>query len=272
MTQANPIQGIIPMSEQTQSDVIVESSPQVEAETPETVEPVENQEAKEPEQTETTEDDENSDSLPNGVKKRIDKVTRQKYEAIAEANRLRAELEQLRAQFAPKQEAPDISQFDTMDDYVEALVEYKYQNNMLSQQEKYAERAREQRVAREWTDKVEKVRAVAPDFDEAFANVAEITFAQSTLDAVAGHEKGAEIAYLLGKDPVKAYQIASLPPMQQLMAIGEIAAKTNLTRPKTVTNAPPPVKPVSGKSSIVDPNSLSMKEWVAYRNKQLRQK
>ena len=86
------------------------------------------------------------------------------------------------------------------------------------------------------------------------------------------HEKGAEIAYLLGKDPVKAYQIASLPPMQQLMAIGEIAAKTNLTRPKTVTNAPPPVKPVSGKSSIVDPNSLSMKEWVAYRNKQLRQK
>ena len=54
MTQANPIQGIIPMSEQTQSDVIVESSPQVEAETPETVEPVENQETKEPEQTETT--------------------------------------------------------------------------------------------------------------------------------------------------------------------------------------------------------------------------
>ena len=64
------------MSEQTQSDVIVESSPQVEAETPETVEPVENQETKEPEQTETTEDDD-SDSLPNGVKKRIDKLTRQ---------------------------------------------------------------------------------------------------------------------------------------------------------------------------------------------------
>ena len=92
-----------------------------------------------------------------------------------------------------------------------------------------------QKVAQEWQSKVEKVRAVAPDFDEAFANVAEITFAQSTLDAVAGHKKGAEIAYLLGKDPVKAYQIASLPPMQQLMAIGEIAAKTNLTRPKTVT-------------------------------------
>ena len=61
------------MSEQTQSDVIVESSPQVEAETPETVEPVENQETKEPEQTETTEDDD-SDSLPNGVKSALIKL------------------------------------------------------------------------------------------------------------------------------------------------------------------------------------------------------
>ena len=264
------------MSEQTQSDVVVDSSPQVEVVEPIEAEAVETEVESEsaPKEVEAKEAEKEHDesSLPEGVKKRIDKVTRQKYEAIAEANRLRAELEQLRAQFAPKQEVPDISQFDTMDDYVEALVEYKYQNNMLSQQEKYAERAREQRVAREWTDKVEKVRAVAPDFDEAFANVAEITFAQSTLDAVAGHEKGAEIAYLLGKDPVKAYQIASLPPIQQLMAIGEIAAKTNLTRPKTVTNAPPPVKPISGKSSIVDPNSLSTKEWVEYRNKQLRQK
>ncbi|HMY28733.1 MAG TPA: hypothetical protein PK211_07105 [Agitococcus sp.] len=272
MTQANPIQGIIPMSEQTQSDVIVESSPQVEAETPKPVEAVENQEAKEPEQTETTEDDENSDSLPNGVKKRIDKVTRQKYEAIAEANRLRAELEQLRAQFAPKAVEPQMSDFDTFDDYTEALAEYKFNQKAQAQQQQASQQQQAQKVAQDWQSKVEKVRAVAPDFDEAFANVAEITFAQSTLDAVAGHEKGAEIAYLLGKDPVKAYQIASLPPMQQLMAIGEIAAKTNLTRPKTVTNAPPPVKPVSGKSSIVDPNSLSMKEWVAYRNKQLRQK
>ena len=172
------------MSEQTQSDVIVESSPQVEAETPETVEPVENQEAKEPEQTETTEDDD-SDSLPNGVKKRIDKVTRQKYEAIAEANRLRAELEQLRAQFAPKAVEPQMSDFDTFDDYTEALAEYKYNQKTQAQAQQYNQQAQAQKVAQEWQSKVEKVRAVAPDFDEAFANVAEIIFAQSTLDAVA---------------------------------------------------------------------------------------
>ena len=178
----------------------------------------------------------------------------------------------MRAQLAPKQKEPDISDFDTFDDYTEAFAEYKFNQKAQAQAQQYNQQAQAQKVEQEWQSKVEKVRAVAPDFDEAFANVAEITFAQSTLDAVAGHEKGAEIAYLLGKDPVKAYQIASLPPIQQLMAIGEIAAKSSLTKPKTVTSAPPPVKPVSGKSSIVDPNSLSMKEWVAYRNKQLRQK
>jgi len=257
------------MSEQTQSDVIVESSPQVEAEKPETVETVENQETKEPEQTETTEDDDNSDSLPNGVKKRIDKLTRQKYEAIAEVNRLKSQFEALKAQNAPKSVEPQISDYDDLEKYTEAMVRYKYDNEVLSQQQKYAEQARAQNEARDWTNKVEKVRAVAPDFDEALNNVADIAFAQSTLDAVRDHEKGAEIAYLLGKDPVKAYQIASLPPMQQLMALGEIAAKTNLTKPKVVTNAPPPVKPIQGGSSASpDISKMSTDEYIKYRNNQ----
>ena len=266
MTQANPNQGTYPMSDTTQSDVIVESSPQVEAEKP--IVDVENQETKEPEQeTETNEDD--GDSLPNGVKKRIDKLTRQKYEAIAEVNRLKAEFEALKAQNAPKSVEPQMSDFDTFEDYTEALAEYKYTQKQQAQAQQYNQQAQAQAIAQDWQSKVEKVRAVAPDFDEAFKNVAEITFAQSTLDAVAGHEKGAEIAYLLGKDPVKAYQIASLPPMQQLMAIGEIAAKTNLTKPKTVTNAPPPVKPIHGGSSASpDISKMSTDEYIKYRNDQ----
>ena len=60
---------------------------------------------------------------------------------------------------------------------------------MLSQQEKYAERARKQRVARGGRINLKKSELLHLIFDEAFANVAEITFAQSTLDAVAGHEK-----------------------------------------------------------------------------------
>ena len=111
------------MSDTTQSDVVVDSSPQVEVVEPIEAEKVET-ESEQPEvEAKEAEKEHDESSLPEGVKKRIDKVTRQKYEAIAESNRLKAEIEQLRAQIAPKQEAPDISQFDTLDDYVEAVAE-----------------------------------------------------------------------------------------------------------------------------------------------------
>jgi len=263
------------MSDSTQSDVVVDSSSQVEVVEPieaEKVETeVESESATKEVEAKEAEKEHDESSLPEGVKKRIDKVTRQKYEAIAESNRLKAELEQLRAQIAPKQEAPDISQFDTLDDYVEAVAEYKYQHNMLSEQEKNVERAIEQRVAREWTAKVDKVRSVAPDFDEAFNNVASIEFAPMALEAVAQHPKGAEIAYMLGKNVSEAYRIAALSPTQQLLAIGEIAAKTNVPKPKTVSTAPAPVKPVSGGASNSAPPA-DMDEWVKWRNNQIRQK
>ena len=263
------------MSDTTQSDVVVDSSPQVDEviESPIVDEVKTEGETKEPPKVEAEkqEDEDDDSSLPNGVKKRIDKVTRQKYEAVAEANRYKAELEQLKAQLAPKQEAPDISQFDTLDEYVEAVAEYKYQNNMLSEQEKNVERAIEQRVSREWTAKVEKVRSVAPDFDEAFNNVASIEFAPMALEAVAQHPKGAEIAYMLGKNVSEAYRIAALSPTQQLIAIGEIAAKTNVPKPKAVSSAPAPVKPVQGGSSNSAPPT-DIDEWMKWRNDQLRQK
>ena len=260
------------MSDNTQSDVVVDSSPQVEevVESP-IVEEVETEGEQPKVEADKQEDEDDDSSLPNGVKKRIDKVTRQKYEAVAEANRLKAELEQLKAQLAPKQEAPDISQFDNLDDYVEAVAEYKYQNNMLSEQEKNVERAIEQRVAREWTAKVEKVRSVAPDFDEAFNNVANIEFAPMALEAVAQHPKGAEIAYMLGKNVSEAYRIAALSPAQQLIEIGVIAAKTNVPKTKAVSTAPAPVKPVSGGASNSAPPT-DIDEWMKWRNGQLRQK
>jgi hypothetical protein len=263
----------------TQSDVVVDSSPQVE-EVVESliVEEVETEsETKEPPKVESEkqqEDDHDDDSsLPNGVKKRIDKVTRQKYEAVAETNRLKAELEQLRAQLAPKQEAPDISNFDTFEDYSDALAEYKYQQKIQQAQSQQSQQTQAQKNAQEWVAKVEKVRSIAPDFDDAFNNVASIEFAPMALEAVAQHPKGAEIAYMLGKDVSEAYRIAALPPSLQLMAIGEIAARTNIPKPKTVSTAPTPVRPVGsssgGKKSI---NEMTDKEYNEFRANQIKQR
>jgi hypothetical protein len=256
----------------TQSDVVVDSSPQVEVVEPIEAEKVETESEQQEVETKEAEKEPDESSLPEGVKKRIDKVTRQKYEAIAESNRLKAEIEQLRAQIAPKQEAPDIAQFDDFESYSEAVAEYKYQQKQQEAQKQQHTQVHTQKVAQEWVSKVEEVRKVAPDFDQVFNNVASIEFAPMALEAIAGHKKGAEIAYSLGKDLSEAYRIAALPPAEQLMAIGELAAKTSLPKPKTVSSAPPPVKTVSGGNVTTDPSKMSTSDYIKWRNDQQRQK
>ena len=255
----------------TQSDVVVDSSPQVEVVEPIEAETVET-EGEQPEvEAKDAEKEHDESSLPEGVKKRIDKVTRQKYEAIAESNRYKAELEQLRAQLAPKQEAPDISQFDTLDDYVEAVAEYKLNQKTQTAQSQQAQQTQNQAIANDWVAKVEKVRAIAPDFDAVFKNAAEVPMSEIALDTIAKHPKGAEIAYALGKDLSEAYRIAALDPISQIMAIGELAARSNVPKPKTVSSAPAPIKPVQGGASNSSPPA-DIDEWMKWRNDQLRQK
>ena len=260
------------MSDTTQSDVVVDSSLQVEevVESP-IVEEVETEGEQPKVETNKQEDDDDDSSLPNGVKKRIDKITRQKYEQQAEINKLKAELDSIKAQTAPTLQEPDISQFEDLDSYVKAQVKYEKELEKQQTQSQQAQQTQAQAVAQDWVAKVDKVRSVAPDFDAVFNNVASIEFAPMALEAVAQHPKGAEIAYMLGKDVGEAYRIAALPPNQQLMAIGEIAARTNVPKPKTVSSAPAPIKPVQGGASNSSPPA-DIDEWMKWRNDQLRQK
>lgn len=100
------------------------------------------------------------------------------------------------------------------------------------------------------------------------ASVENINFAPSTVSAVAQHEKGAEIVYMLGNNLNLAYEIASLPPMQQLMAIGEIAASAKFNKPKQTTSAPKPAPTVNGSSPNSDPRAMSTEQYIKWRNQQ----
>jgi hypothetical protein len=254
------------MSDLSQSAEIVESAPQVEPSD------VESEKVETVEQKETTEqpeeENDNDDSLPKGVKKRLDKLTRQKYEAQAEINRMRSELEQLKAQTQPEIKEPDIADYSSAEDWVNAQVEYRLQKMQMDEQQKYNQQSEAQAIANDWQSKTAKFKAVAPDFDDKFAIVSNIEFAPSTIAEVAKHEKGAEIAYMLGQNPSEAYRIASLPPMQQLMAIGEIAASAKFNKPKQTTSAPKPAPTVNGSSPSLDYSNMPTDQFIKMRNKQ----
>ena len=262
------------MSDTTQSDVVVDSSPQVEVVESPVVAKVETKEPENaPVATETHDEEPDETSLPNGVKKRIDKLTRQKYETVAENNRLRAELEWLKSQSEPRLEKPDISKYEDFESYAEALAGYKYQQKTQETQKQQAQLSTAQQMQQEWSAKVDAIKKTAPDFDAVFASVAEVEFAPQALEAIAQHPKGAEIAYTLGKEISEAYRIAALPPYQQLMAIGALAERSNVPKPKTVSTAPPPVKPVvSNSPSQKSVSDMTDKEYAEFRAQQIKQR
>jgi len=93
------------------------------------------------------------------------------------------------------------------------------------------------------------------------------------LEVLEESERGPEIAYHLGQNPRLAREIARLSPLQAARELGRIEAKL-AERPKApaVSKAPPPAPTLAATEPAVekDPEKMSDKEWLEWRNKQLR--
>lgn len=90
--------------------------------------------------------------------------------------------------------------------------------------------------------------------------------------AILQSEKGIDVAYYIAKNPLLAHKIAIAPPMQAVLEIGRIEGMFQAGN--RVTNAPAPPSNVThkgtGEASNTPDDKMSMDEWVAKRNKQIR--
>lgn len=251
-------------------------------ETPEAVETESEVAETETESQEVTQEAEPSESSTekqqNGFQKRIDELTRQRYEAERRAQ----EYERLLQERQPQEPEPMKSLEDF--DYDDA----KYAKYLTELAETRAVAAAERRMQ----EKVEAERAhrVAAEFrsrEEAFAKEAkdylQVTRSESVpitkgiVDAIQGSDEGPAVLYYLGKNPEIAYNVALMDPITQARELGRIEQRLISQRERsTVTTAPEPPPKIAAKSaataiSATSPESdkLSMKEWLARRNKQV---
>ena len=82
-------------------------------------------------------------------------------------------------------------------------------------------------------------------------------------------ERGLDIAYHLGKNPILAAKVAMLPPLQAVLEIGRIEG--TLSSGKRVSDAHAPTPQVgSGSSLQKTTESMSMEEYVKARNKRIK--
>jgi hypothetical protein len=87
-------------------------------------------------------------------------------------------------------------------------------------------------------------------------------------------DNGPDVAYHLGSDLKEAKRIASLPPVEQLLAIGRLSEKLAAAPQKqpTPSRAPAPVTPLNGTTplnSAAPSEQDDMKQWMQKRQKQV---
>jgi len=185
---------------------------------------------------------------PEWAQRRINELTRKRYEQQARADYLEREVERLRA---TRQEADETQQPARQED-VEARAE------RLAEQ-KIAARQQEAKIVELRSNGTKEFKA---EFDTAMSTLQSlgamdndpqaIAFSAAVLESDVPHK----VLHYLGTNPDEATRILSLSPVQQARAIGLIEARlaTATPNPPSVSKAPPPVKPVGSRSSA--PTSL----------------
>lgn len=180
------------------------------------------------------------------------------------------EREQQQVAQAPQRpmEVPPADQFDSVEAYADALATKKAYE-LIDEREAHKQQAE---ALSRYRDRELDVMERYPDFKQvAYDQSVRIT--EVMAETIKASEVGPEMAYHLGSNPKEAAQIASLPPFLQAKEIGRLEARMLASPPvKKTTSAPPPIAPVSARSSgapaydTTDPRSvktMSASEWIA---------
>lgn len=221
----------------------------------------------------------------DAVQRRIDKLTREKYQSRAEADMLRRELETLRSRQEPqRQEAqakgePKLEQFSNFEDYIAArdsFLERKFEEKLTARERQDQEAKRQNetvKASESWNKKLTDIRKEVPDYDDVI-EAADVPVSQAMAQAITESDLGPRVALYLANHPDEAEAMLNLSPSATLRAIGRIEAKIEAEgSKKQISSAPKPIKPVSGNGSSANsgPNdNQSIDEWLKARNAQLR--
>lgn len=225
-------------------------------------------------------DDAGDEAQPKRVpwfQKRIDEVTRQKYEAAREAAYWKGIAEGSRQ---PQPTQAEASGPPTLEEYNwdEAAYQRANADYYTKQAEKAAERVIEARTQQERqqaqqetaVSRLQQGAAKHADFQEV---VSDIPTTEAVVDLLTSNENADEILYELGRNPEAMAHFNRLSPYGQAVELGKIAARLEAPKQATPRNIPPPPpQTVHGLSAGLSkqPEDMSMAEyvnWVRERDK-----
>ncbi len=281
--------------EQSVSSESSEETTTDESETSEKLEAKADSEADTDEESEEAETEPKEEAKPKkigGAQKKINKLVSKlsdrereveywKQEALKSA-KPRADKEAVETQKPTAEGKPDPNKFDTHEDYVEALADWKVEQKLEARDSKAKEDSLKTDFQRQMKSHVERVNTFAestPDFHEAIEEIDHIPMSITVQDVILSSEDGPALMYALAKAPEEYARICALPAIAAARELGRFESRlkaettTQKTKEPKKTKAPAPLKTVNskgtggGKKSIYDQH-LSQAEYERLRQEQ----
>jgi len=229
--------------------------------------------------------------------KRIDRLTKRAAEAERKLQEAERKLQDKEGDKGGKAEPetqsdgePDPSEFDTYDEYLDALSSWKAEGKTKPEKKKDdkteadsddGDRSNDDPEFSDALDDVQDAfsdtRSKYDDFDTVVIEAKDLQISREMVIAMSEAEEPGEIAYHLGKNKEEAARIAKLSPIAQAREIGKLevklASKPKQPSKKKTTEAPDPIDPVSGSdSSKKSVKDMDFAEYERTRNEQERGK
>ena len=270
-------------------------------------------EEKEPAKPEAKPEEDKPGNPRHDARARVMQATREAAEAKREAAALKAELEKLRtAPAKPEAEAkpardpnakPTSDQFDTYEEYVEAVADWKTEQKLAKAEEARQQREHAERYAAAVTQHMGNFRQKIGKDQETLLSQADpdLLEAKPTFmlppgtppgpenaiaDEIMSSEHPTELILYLSEHQEDVNRLLGLPSSYAIArAIGAIEAKLPLNgngaekpevKPEKKAEAPvskaaPPVKPVTGSAQVsgdeeLDPEEVDFDRWVSVQN------
>lgn len=210
----------------------------------------------------------------NSFERKIDRLYKAAAEQRARADFFEKQLEELKPKAKSSEGAPRLEDFSDIEEYANAKAKYEAANilkNGMEQQRANASRQQLLSIENAWEEKASRADGKYDDFDDV---VGELKPVNPLTIAIMQAENAEDVAYYLGKNLKEAQRIAALDQIAQIREVGRLEAKlmSEPPKPKMPSQAPAPIKPVSGKSSATTGEPLDSDDyatWLKKRNKQV---
>ncbi len=218
--------------------------------------------------------------------KQLKTGTYEMREAERQANKARAAAEAATAKLEEAQkksgnEKPKEDDFDTQEEYIEALTGFKakqaileYDANRKQEDAEASKRRVGEESVKDWNYRKEKAMEQYADFTENENMIQKVLvhygnpiMAQTIIDS----EKGIALVQHLGRNIDELERIARMSPISTVKELARLEDKIGKKTVKKLTTAPNPIKPVGGGSGPVskDYAKMSTADFMKKRNEEV---